>query len=468
MRICIRAFAFTTSRVIARDVFCSRDGLVTSSKDRKENLLKIVRSAIMAMDPEVTTKANIKITEDTLLLGRTSLKLGELGKLRILAIGKASLGMARGAHSALSTIVEDTLVITPQAPTGKLPFKVMTGTHPIPDAASEKAGKAALEFVSGLGPHDRVLVLLSGGASSLVCVPPDGIDLKSKAKMGELLLRSGASIQEINIVRKHLSSIKGGFLLQAAMPAQMVTLAMSDVPNDTTDVIGSGLTSFDTTTFAQALQIIEKFDLITETPKGVMTYLRAGAEGKVAETPKPMLGKQASPVHIVKGPRDLVAAAARACEATGLHTQLPFPLADGPVEDIARRYGAWVVQTRAKLLQRPTVLIGGGEPRVKVTGKGEGGRCQHLGLLMSKYIDGDKGATFIAVATDGIDGHEKAAGACVNESTAKKARDKKMVPEKYAERFDSFAFHDELGTVLPGKATETNVGDLHLLCLEPG
>lgn len=441
---------------------------MASSKDRKEGLMKVVKSAIQAMDPEVSTKANIKITDDNLMLGRTQVKLGELGKLRILAVGKAAVGMARGAHGALSSIVEDTLVIAPNAPSGKVPFKVIEGSHPVPDQNSEKAGKAALDFVTGLGPHDRVLVLLSGGASSLVCVPPDGIDLKAKAKMSEMLLRSGASIQEINIVRKHLSSIKGGFLLQAAQPAQMVTLAMSDVPNDTTDVIGSGLTSFDTSTFAQALQVIEKYDLMAETPKPVMTYLRAGAEGKVAETPKPMLGRNASPVHIVKGPRDLVAAAVRACEATGLQTQLPFPLADGPVEEVARRYGAWVSQTRSKLLQRPLVLIGGGEPRVRVTGKGDGGRCQHLALLMARYLDGDKGATFIATATDGIDGHDKASGACVTEATYKKAKDKKLAPEKYVERFDSYNFHDEVGTLLPGKATETNVGDLHLLCLEPG
>ncbi len=441
---------------------------MASANDRKQALLKIVKSAIQSMDPEMSTKSAIRIDGDSVILGKTPLKLGELGRLRVLAIGKAAVGMAKGAHAALSTIVEDTLVITNDTGRGS-GFKVIEGSHPLPDAASEKAGKAVLEFVGGLGPHDRVLVLLSGGASAMACVPPDGIDLRSKSKMTELLLRSGASIGEINIVRKHLSSLKGGFLLQAASPAQIITLAISDVPNnDNADSIGSGLTSYDSSTFAQALSIIERYDVVADTPRPVMTYLRAGAEGKVAETPKPLIGRAAPPVHVIRSPRDLVNAASRACENTGMTAQLPYPLADGPIDEIARRYGAWVHQTRSKLLQRPVVLVGGGEPRVRVTGKGEGGRCQHLAMLVAKYIDGDKGATFVAAATDGIDCVEKSSGAAVNDQTAKKARDKKISIDKYAERFDSFKFHTELGTMLPGKPTGTNVGDLHLLCLEPG
>jgi hydroxypyruvate reductase len=440
---------------------------VATANDRKQALLKIVKSAIQAMDPEAATKSSIRVEGDIVYLGKTPVKLGELGKLRILAIGKAALGMTRGAHAALSSIIEDTLVITSSTPRGT-GFKILEGSHPLPDAASEKAGKAALEFVSDLGPNDRVLLLLSGGAATMVCAPPDGVDLKSKAKMTELLQRSGAPINDINVVRKHLSSIKGGFLLQATAPAQIVTMVISDIPNDYTDAIGAGLASYDSSTFAQALQIIERYDLVSETPRSVMTYLRAGAEGKVAETPKPVIGRQPPPIHIVRSPRDLVNAAARACEATGMAPQLPYPLADGPIEEVARRYGAWMHQTRSKLLQRPIVLVGAGEPRISVKGKNEGGRCQHLALLMVKYLDGDKGATFVAAATDGIDGHDKASGAAITDQTAKKARDKKLSPEKLAEKYDSYKFHNEMGTALPGKATETAVGDLHLLCLEPG
>lgn len=420
------------------------------------------------MDPESATKSSIKVTDDTLWLGRTAIKLGELGKLRVLAIGKAALPMARGAHAALSTIIEDTLVITPYATTGKQPFKVITGPHPIPDSDSEKAAKAALDFVTGLGPHDRILLLLSGGSGSLLCLPPDGIDMRSKAKMTELLLRSGAPTADINTVRKHLSALKGGFFISAASPANIVTLAISDMPGDSADVISAGLATYDASTFAQALSTIEKYDLIADTPKPIMTYLRAGAEGKVAETPKPMLGRPAPPFWLIRSPRDLINSAARACESIGMATQLPFPLAEGPIEETARRYASWVAQARSKLLQRPLVLIGGGEPRIKVAGKGDGGRCMHLALLMAKHLDGDKGAIFIATSSDGIDGHPKASGAMVTDATAAKAKDKKVNLDKALEKFDSFTAHDELGTLLPGKPTETATGDLHLLCLEPG
>ena len=440
---------------------------MATGNDRKQALLKIVKSAIQAMDPESATKGSIRVEGDVVYLAKTPIKLGELGKLRVLAIGKAAIGMARGAHAALSSIIEDTLVVSNVSPRGS-GFKIVEGAHPLPDSSSEKAGRAVLEFVSGLGPNDRVLVLLSAGAATMVCSPPDGVDLKSKAKMTELLQRSGAPMNDVNVVRKHLSSIKGGFLLQAAAPAQLITLAISDIPNDYTDAMSAGLTSYDSSTFAQALQIIEKYDLVADTPKPVMTYLRAGAEGKVAETPKPVIGRTAPPVHIIRSPRDLVSAASRACEATGMAPQLPYPLADGPIEEVARRYGMWMHQARSKLLQRPIVLVGAGEPRVTVTGKGIGGRCEHLALLMVKYLDGDKGATFVASATDGIDGHEASSGAAITDQTAKKARDKKLLPEKLAEKFDSYKFHDEMGTSLPGKATETAVGDLHLLCLEPG
>ncbi len=440
---------------------------MSSVNDRKQALLKVVKSALTAMDPESATKASIRVADDTLHIGRTAMKLGELGKLRVLAIGKAAVPMARGAHAALSTIIEDTLAIT-SASSGKQPFRVISAGHPVPDSDSEKAARAALEFVSGLGPHDRVILLLSSGVGSLVCLPPDGIDLKSKQKMFELLLKSGAPAPELNTVRKHLSAIKGGFFLSAVSPASVITLVLSDMPNDSIDTISAGLASYDASTFAQALSVIEKHDLIAETPKPVMTYLRAGAEGKVAETPKPLLGRPAPPFWIIRSPRDLMNAAARACESIGMTTQLPFPLADGPVEEVARRYAAWIAQARSRLLQRPLVMIGGGEPRVRVAGKGTGGRCQHLALLMAKHIDGDKGAIFLATASDGIDGYEKSSGALVTDATVAKAKDKRMNPDKYIEKFDSFTFHDELGSNLPGKANETAVGDLHMLCLEPG
>jgi glycerate 2-kinase len=440
---------------------------VSSANDRKQALLKVVKSATTAMDPEVATKSAIRVTDDTLHLGRSALKLGELGKVRVLAVGKAAVPMARGAIAALSTIIEDTLAITAHA-SGKQSFRVLTAGHPIPDSDSEKAAKAALHFVTGLGPHDRILLLLSSGAGSLMSLPVDGVDMKSEQKMFELLLRSGAPTSDLHIIRKHLSTIKGGFFLNAIAPASIITLALSDLPSDNVDTVSGGLANFDPSTFANALQIIEKYDLVAETPKPVMTYLRAGVEGKVPETPKPLLGKGAPPFWIIRSPRDLVNAAARACEAIGMATQMPFPLADNPIEEVARRYGSWVVQSRAKLLQRPLVLIGGGEPRVKVTGKGTGGRNQHLALLMARHLEGDKGAIFLGVASDGVDGHDKASGAFVTDATAAKAKDKKLNIDKALEKFDSFSIHDELGTALPGKPTETPVGDLHLICLEPG
>lgn len=444
---------------------------MTTANDRKQLLLKIAKAATQAMAPDVAVKQAIKIEQDNIVLGKTEIPLGRLGRLKVLAIGKAALGMAQGAHEVLSVIIADTLVITHEVPPKKLPYKVIQAAHPLPDERSQAAAAAVLNFVKGSGPDDVLLVLLSGGSSSLLCAPVSGVDLKSKAKMTDLLLRSGAAIPEINVVRKHLSSIKGGYLLSAVQPAQLVTLAISDVPGDSPEVIGSGLVTCDTSTFAQALQIIEKYDLVADTPKTVMHHLRLGAEGKIPETPKPQLLVRAAPFYIIRQPRDLINAAARACESMGIVTALPFALLQTPVEDVARRYAAWVHQARSRLIQRPIIMIAGGEPSVKVASKvkAEGGRCQHLALLMAKYLEDDKGASFLALATDGADCMEEVAGAYVTEQTAKKAaKDKKLVIDKVAEKYQSYLFHSAMGTLLPGKPTGTNVGDLHLLCLEPG
>ena len=336
-------------------------------------------------------------------------------------------------------------------------IEVIEASHPVPDAAGEAAAARLLQMVKGLAPDDLVLCLMSGGASSLLSLPAPGISLADKQAINRALLRSGAAIGDMNAVRKHLSAIKGGRLAEAAWPAHVVTLMISDVPGDDPSVIGSGPTVPDTSTLAQALGVLERYSI--EMPPAVAARLQDPA----AETPKPdhpAFAQQRA--TLVATPMAALQAAAAVARAAGVTAILLGDDIEGEAVEVARDMAR---QATALGGPRPCVLISGGETTVTVRGKGRGGRNAEFLLGLAVALDGQPGVFAIACDTDGIDGTEDNAGAVLAPDTLSRARALGLDATARLADNDGYGFFAALGDLVITGPTRTNVNDFRALLL---
>jgi glycerate 2-kinase len=397
---------------------------------------------------------------------RLSLDVYDPARFVVIAAGKAAPGMMRGLLAARPDIGRGLAAAQDERPAG-VPVGVdwIVATHPAPDEGSERAGRRALSLAASLHDDDLLVVLLSGGASSMLAVPAEGITLEEKAATGHGLMAAGASIAELNCVRKHLSAIKGGWL-GAAAGWRVLTLAISDVHGPVPDdpsVIGSGPAVGDPTTFADARAVAGR--LGTRLPPAVHVRLEAGARGEVPETPKPDAAAGAR-VEVVAnrwtalhGMRDAAAAAGYA-----------VLLVEEPTSGEARRAGEGFVREAARLAEqagRPACVIAAGETVVTVTGDGRGGRNQEFVLGALPAFDRLTAEGIVAVlasaGTDGIDGPTDAAGGIVDTTTARRARDAGVDIGEALRRNDAYPALSALGDLVTWGPTGTNVGDLHVL-----
>ena len=347
--------------------------------------------------------------------------------------------------------------------------------HPIPDARSVNAARRALEIAAATAPDDVLVVLLSGGASALMALPAESITLADKQETVRRLLRGGATIDELNAVRKHLSGIKGG-RLAAAAAAPVVTLVISDVVGDDLSVIGSGPTMPDPSTFATALGVLDRRGGRASFPNAVVALLEGGDRGDIAETPKaddPRLTR--SVARIIGGRMTAVAGAAEAARSRGYDVQVIDAPIVGEAREAARAFAGEVRAAGARLTS-PACVIGGGETTVRVTGNGLGGRNQEFALAMLSFIADlgrsaphaitsvphESGFAFGSIGTDGIDGPTDAAGAIVDATTADRAAAAGLHPADYLEHNDSYHFFSALDDLVRTGPTGTNVGDVQV------
>jgi hydroxypyruvate reductase len=343
-------------------------------------------------------------------------------------------------------------------------IEILEAAHPVPDEKGAAAAGRILDLVKNLGPDDQVIALLSGGGSALLSLPPDAVGKEVKRAVNRVLLASGASIHEINCVRKHLSLIKGGRLARAAHPAEVISLVLSDIPGDNPALVASGPTLPDTTTRADALGIVDRYRM--ELPKAAMAWLRSEA----ADAPKPGDPDFASDSHAVIATAQIsLEAAAAAARAAGLTPHILSDSIEGEARDVGAVHAAIARQVVAKgqPFARPCVLLSGGETTVTVASKdGRGGRNAEFLLAFAIGIAGVPGVTALAADTDGIDGTEDNAGAfCDGESSARLfARGKN--PKSYLANNDSFAAFMELGDLLVTGPTRTNVNDFRAILIE--
>lgn len=382
------------------------------------------------------------------------------GRTIVIGAGKASAAMARAVEDRWPHPLEGLVVTRYGYGEACKRIEIVEAAHPVPDEKGRAAAGRMLEMVKGLTADDLVLCLISGGASALLALPAPGLTLADKQEVNRLLLKSGAHIGDMNTVRKHLSAIKGGRLAIAAQPAQVLSWLISDVPNDDPGVIGSGPTVADSTTFADALAVLAKYRI--DPPAAVRAHLEAGAAGKIEETPKPADPrlKRVETVMVATPQRSLDAAAvlarSRGCVVVMLGDNL---------EGEARQLGATHARRALQLVgtvNKPTVILSGGETTVTVRGKGRGGR--NVEYLLAEAIAAEGAPTIwgLAADTDGVDGAEDIAGAIFTPDTLARAKAKGRDPQAMLDDNDGHGFFEMLGDSLVTGPTRTNVNDFRI------
>lgn len=420
------------------------------SRDQRaigETLRALFNAALAAADPYQALERRIPAP----VRGRTVL----------VGAGKASAAMARAFETLWSGPLEGLVLTRYRHAVPCDHVEVVEAGHPIPDAAGERAARRILALARSLGSDDQLVFLASGGGSALLSLPAPGLTLADKQAVTRALLRSGATITEINTVRKHLSAIKGGRLAEAAEPARIVTLAISDVPGDDPSVIASGPAVPDPTTFADARTVLEKYRIIA--PKAVVSHLSAEAE----ETPKPN-----DPIFD-RAEFDLVASpqgSLQSAAAVGMQRKIvPIVLSDrieGEARQVGLVHAGIALQIRAGkfrvgdyLVSPPAVLLSGGETTVTVTGTGRGGRNVEFLLALAVALDGVEGISALACDTDGIDGTEDNAGAIVYPDSLARAAAQGISGNKALAENDGYGFFSALGDLVVTGPTLTNVND---------
>ncbi|MEO8259206.1 MAG: DUF4147 domain-containing protein [Acidobacteriota bacterium] len=385
-------------------------------------------------------------------------------RFRLICAGKAATSMAAAFAGLRGADIRDALVVG-AAPAGtSTVFESIPGGHPVPTDASERAGRRALALAASVAADETLLVLLSGGASAMMAVPADGVTLDDKQRTTDRLLKEGADIHALNTVRKHISAIKGGWLA-ARTPAPTRTLAISDVVGDDLSVIASGPTVADSSTFADALSVLQRFGGLAAYPDPVVARLSAGRRGAIEETPKADDPRLARAVSTVIGSRqEAMDAAVAAASARGYHVVR----LDEPVIGEAR--GASIahlqaVRGRAAGVGRPVCIVSSGETTVHVTGHGQGGRNQEFALAAAEPLAAlGTPAVVASVGTDGIDGPTDAAGAVVDSTTTARARAAGLgAADAFLADNNAYAFFAALGDLIQTGPTGTNVGDLQII-----
>jgi hydroxypyruvate reductase len=340
-------------------------------------------------------------------------------------------------------------------------IEVVEASHPVPDAAGQQAAQRILELTQGLGADDLVLCLISGGASALLSLPAAGLSLEDKRAVNQALLNSGAAIDEMNCVRKHLSAIKGGRLAARCAPAKVVTLLISDVPGDAPEVIGSGPTVPDSSTCGDALRILQRYGI------HIPAAARAGLDSGAFETPKPGDARFAGhAVHLIATPQQSLEAAAALARSVGIEAHILSDEIEGESREVGKVHAALAraVARRGAPFAKPCVILSGGETTVTVKSKGgRGGRAGEFLLGCAIALQGEPGVHVLAADTDGIDGIEDNAGAIVTPDTLARALAAGLKAADYLDRNDAYSFFQGLGDLVVPGPTFTNVNDFRAL-----
>lgn len=437
-------------------------------RKQKEDVLDIFRLAMDKMHPYsmIIDQVN-RENHDVIIAGKTY-SLSPEQKIWVIGSGKASSSMAEGLEDALGDLIADGMVICPYGTKKRTPhIQQFEAAHPIPDENSIAAGYEIVDFIRQVPAGDILIYCLSGGTSSLLCLPYPELDIEDIQQTYQLLLSSGANIHEMNIVRKHLSVVKGGGLLGYMNPnVQLIDLIISDVPGDKLEDIGSGPTTPSQSTSNDVVNILHKFNIYDKIPINVRSFLNKRVQ---EESNEEKAAKQNDLVHhqiVMLGTANKLAQrAGEMAEKKGYHILVSSDSYNGDVKKISKKISsdAISVLSRDEPVEKPAALIFFGESSVEVKGNGKGGRNQEMALASAISVEGQHHITMLSVGTDGRDGPTDAAGAIINSNTALVARKKGLEPENYLQNNDSYTFFSEMDSLIKTGPTGNNLMDLQIV-----
>ncbi len=433
----------------------------------RTDAVDIFSSGIKAVSPVSAVTRFCSLKEEVLTVGNRSYDLSCFEHLFVIGAGKACAPMALALENLLGDRIDSGLINVKYQHVEQLSrIKINEAGHPIPDENGMAGAGEILRIVQSATAEDLVVCLLSGGGSALLPLPADGISLADKQKTIQILLSCGVAIHDINTIRKHISSVKGGRLAKAAYPATVVTLILSDVIGDDPDVIASGPTVPDSSTFENCMEIIDKYKIQKTLPESVTSYIQKGVEKKIGETPKktdPFFQK--IDYTIIGSNAEALFAAKRKAAMLGYNTLILSTLIDGDTAQAARLHAAIAgeIKKSGNPVSPPACILSGGETTVKIKGNGLGGRNMEFALAFAVAARDLKDVVLLSAGTDGTDGPTDAAGAFSDSFTLEKAKSGSIDASAYLANNDSYHFFRQIGDLFITGPTNTNVMDVRIL-----
>jgi len=433
----------------------------------RQDALRVFHSALAAVDPEEAIRRHLRLEAGTLSVGGQRYELNAGDRILVVGAGKAVAPMAKALEDLLGDRITAGILVVKDG--HGLPLKkirIQEAGHPVPDARGVAGTLEILNLLEGAGERDLVVCLISGGGSALLIAPSEGIPLADKQTTTKDLLACGATIHEINTIRKHLSRAKGGQLARAAHPAAVLSLILSDVVGDDLDVIGSGPTVPDRSGFKDALEILQRYEIWDRTPDTVRNRLSQGAGGLVPETPKPGDPAFRRSVQILVGScLRALNAAAHAANRLGYQPLILSSKVEGEAREVAKAFAAIGKEISGSHhpLKPPACVLMGGETTVTLLGEGRGGRNQEFVLAGAIALEGTERTVLLAGGTDGTDGPTDAAGALADGRTIARAKALGLNPFAFLKRSDSYHFFQPLDDLIVTGPTRTNVMDVYMI-----
>jgi hydroxypyruvate reductase len=435
----------------------------------RQHAMQIFQAALKAVDPGEAILRYVKPTDDGLQIGENRFEFADYDRILVVGAGKAGAPMAKALEDLLGDRVADGVIVVKEG--HGLPLnhvRIHEASHPVPDDRGIRGAEDIIALVKEAGERDLVLCVISGGGSALLVAPVEGVTLADKQEVTRLLLACGADIHEINTVRKHLSRAKGGGLARFAYPATVVSLILSDVVGDDLNVIASGPAVPDTSTFADARKVFNKYDIWQHLPESVQSRIQQGLNGDVADTPKSGDDVFLNCYSELVGTNiHALVAAGHEARRKGYEPLILSSTVEGEAREVVKMFTAFAREIRnsSHPVPAPACILCGGETTVTIRGDGKGGRNQEFALASAMIIDGMQNIVVLSGGTDGTDGPTDAAGAIADGRTVTRARERGLDPLESLKRNDAYHFFQPLDDLIMTGPTRTNVSDVYMILI---